>query len=267
MELQIFSLIVSTVAFILACLMFILFFRKLKEANNKTNQPIYSDLHSELNLLESRINNQIDLMMNTINSQSTLISSISNRVDNIMVIEPGTQKDVVENTVDNEHTIIAEPPEETTDNRIQSWVSTVDVDKKLDSLLNGTDFTETIWKHFSGPFDFCAEKLVKYLGEHCIPLPRIEPYPTLKDNNPNFWTFIIIQAQNWKDEGRRFVIPRNFDRYDPLWHKHLFEVRGNVNKPDSFIKGLVRCAMLMNGNLSGNIDNRLVELKGIITVD
>ena len=74
---------------------------------------------------------------------------------------------------------------------------------------------------------------------------------------------MIVQAQNWRAEGKRFVIPRNYDRYDPLWHEHLFTLRGNTNKPDNYINGLAQCAMLKNGELSGNIDKKLVDIAGL----
>lgn len=272
MEIQIYTLLVSIVGFIFIGLCLVLFSGKVRDLNEKVkeiSQPAHPD---EAVNLDSRINMKLDPLVNMVNAQSTLISSILQQLGNIAVIKAIPGKEVATTAAGNEPVKIGEKnQEEIADDKnkreLEHRLSIVDMDKKLDSLLNGTDFTMSIWQGFQEPFDVCAEKLAKYLGEHGIPLPRIEPYPDLKENNPNFWIFMIVQAQSWKNEGRRFLIPRNFARYDQLWHKHLFEIRGNVNKPDSFIKGLVRCAILMNGNLADNIDKRLVELKGIISVD
>jgi len=272
MDLQIFTLLVVTIGIIFITICLILFWGKVKEINNKVNQTTANDYHQNLDNIELRVDNKLNLMMNMINSQSSLISSFSNRINHFNVVSKDFEKKPLEPTEDKFSKEISQNPskelfiKEDNDNETTMLNPEV-VEKKLDSLLNGTDFTESIWQQFSKPFDVCVDMLIKYLGEHGMPMPRIQPYPAIKDNNPNFWTFMIIQAQNWKDEGRRFVIPRNFDRYDPLWHKHLFDVRGNVNKPDSYINGLVRCAIIINGNLSGSIDKRLVEEKGIISVD
>jgi len=263
MDCQFFSLFLLAASFILLGTCTIMLWKKLRTMSARDNQAVQtSSSHLQLEELESRMNDKIVSMERLINSQSTLISVISNN------LRIGSQKEVVPGKEEGDKTREDQGQTGTISNiNVIPHIAPEDAEKKLDNLLNGADFTERIWQQFSKPFNICAEKLISYLGENGLPMPRLEPYPALQEDNPNFWTFMIVQALNWRAEGKRFLIPRNFDRYDPLWHEHLFEIRGNTNKPDNYINGLVRCAALKNGILTGNIDKKLVETKGIIAVD
>jgi hypothetical protein len=263
MECQFFSVFLLAASFFLLGACTIMLWKKLSSMSPQDNQVVQtSNRNIELEALESRMNDKIASMERLINSQSTLISVISNN------LHISSQKEIVTGEEEGDKTPVDQGQTRIISNiDVSPHIAPEDAEKKLDNLLNGADFTERIWQQFSRPFNLCAEKLIAYLGENGLPMPRIEPYPALQDNNPNFWTFMIVQALNWRAEGKRFLIPRNFDRYDPLWHAHLFEIRGNTNKPDNYINGLVRCAVLKNGILTGYIDKKLVETKGIIKMD
>lgn len=270
MLIQILILVILILEFGFIGIIYILFLKIEKNWKTvfiKDNEGVYK---KDIENLKLSIDGNLNRMMNIIDSQNSLIKTISNLYENFKRVEIASEKELMNISKSINEASKQKNLEVTVESIPMAIIPTItneELEKKLDSLLNSADFTESIWHHFSRPFDVCVDMLITHLGEHGIPMPKIEAFPNIKDNNPNFWTFMIVHIQNWKDVGRQFIIPRNFDRYDPLWHKHLFEVRGNVNRADNYIKGLVRCAIIMNGDLSGNIDKRLVELKGIISVD
>lgn len=263
MELGFFLTLVFIIIGFVIVFVFLTFLWK-KVVNEKENQGSPYD-NNELKILESLMKDRIDMVIRILNSQTTLITAISSSLGTIRKNEDTFEKKPVK-TSEEEIKIDNEALSKDPGNDVIPRLTPEDAEIKLESLLNGTDFTVSIWQQFSKPFDICAHLLVMYLAENGLPSPRIEPYPPMQDNNPNFWKFMIV-ALNWKADGKRFVIPRNYERYDPLWHEHLFNVRGNVNKPDNYINGLVRCAELKNGELSGYIDKKLLEREGIIEVE
>ncbi|MCP4146208.1 MAG: hypothetical protein GY757_00525, partial [bacterium] len=208
---------------------------------------------------------KIDFLLKLVNSQSNLLSVISNSLGSYADTE--LQDKTGANSADEDTQNNDNTPGTPSVIGITPNFTPVDVEKKLNKLLNGAEFTGNIWQQFSKPFNVCMDSLVKYLGENGVPMPRINPYPALKENNPNFWRFMIVQPHNGQTGGKRFLIPRNYDHYDPLWYEHLFKIKGNLNKPDNFIKGMVNCVILKNGELTGYIDKKLVEMKGTISVD
>lgn len=268
MECQFFSVFLLAASFILLGVCTIMLWNKVRTIAAKNDQAVLtSNQHLELEVVESRMNDKIAHLERLLNSQSTLISIISTNlsicgIEETVVEKKSTEKESTgqEITKGEENSVITSPD-------VISRVRYEDAEKKLESLLNDANFTKDIWPQFSESFYICAEKLVSYLSQHGLSTPRIDAYPPLKENNPNFWTFMVVQAMTWRSDGKQFVIPRNYVRYDPLWHQHTFEVRGNTNKADNFINGLVRCAMLKSGMLTGNIDKSMVDLKGIISVE
>lgn len=143
-----------------------------------------------------------------------------------------------------------------------------DFEARLQDLLNGSDFRQDFWQNqMSRRVDECQNELIKFLAEHGQPEPEFQIYPPLQDNNPHHWRFLILQTRGTSPTKRRFVIPRHYDRFDPSWHSHLFQVHGSSNKPENFILELHRCAILSSGKeLSGYISKSLVEKQGIISL-
>lgn len=236
---------------------------------------------------QSRINDSIENLTRLVNIQSSLLSIVAKNMK--------SENHCIEHNSSNQPT---QSPAQTSANEISEQKTILDsnnhqddrqheqkhsakqdisflpaeetpekISKELERLLNSSDFTRTIWQQFSRPFDICAKQMNQFLGDHGIPSPRIEAFPPLEKGNPNFWSFMIVEPNSWKSNGKRFLIPRNYDRYDILTHSHLFEVQGNRHKADSSIIELVRCATLSSGSITNHIDKKMVETKGIIAVD
>lgn len=151
---------------------------------------------------------------------------------------------------------------------IRPRVPSDDFQARLEDLLNGSEFLQNFWPNkMSRRVDECQSELIKFLAEHGQPEPEFEIYPRLQDNNPHHWHFLILQTLGAARDKKRFLIPRNYDRFDPQRHSHLFQVRGSSNKPENFVLELHRCAILSSGKeLSGYIDKSLVEKQGIISL-
>lgn len=138
---------------------------------------------------------------------------------------------------------------------------------RLEVLLNHPDFLSSVWQNMDGAFDIASGHLLRYLSEKGIPEPQIEAFPPLPDGNPNHWIFAVVQGRDHGPEVRRILIPRNFSRYDPALHDHIFEVRGKRPTLDNYIREMQRCALLKpKGELKGFIERELVETPGVLIV-
>lgn len=137
----------------------------------------------------------------------------------------------------------------------------------LYNLLSSPDFTSGVWRRMDGPFDVASALVLGFLAAQGGAEPVVEPHPSTALDHANHWDFLVLWSQESGDDGRRFLIPRNFSRYDPAIHDHLFRVLGGGPTLDNFIRELRQCAVLHGvGPLEGLIPPDLVERKGVLVV-
>jgi hypothetical protein len=78
---------------------------------------------------------------------------------------------------------------------------------------------------------------------------------------------MVLGSRDGDDGIVRFLIPRNYSRYDPAMHDHLFKVMGGGESLENFIRELRQCAVLRgSGPLEEFIPPKLVERKGVLVV-
>jgi hypothetical protein len=124
--------------------------------------------------------------------------------------------------------------------------SPADVSSNLEVLLGDQRFRREVWSRLDGEFFACKGVILGHLrasgmGEAEI---AIDPYPSLRDGNPNHWVFMSIAPRSRREGARRFLLPRHFMRYDPSFHSYLFELRGRGDDLEMFIRRLHRCAIV-----------------------
>jgi hypothetical protein len=238
------------------------------DSNPGTDNRLWDELRTHLNrasnkldVIENRLLDKVESIKDLIRLQSSFTSYFPERREEIRETTART-KELVENDF-AENNFGRTPPV-----NITPRVRSDGTESRLESLLNGSEFLQNFWQNkMSKRVDECQTELIKFLAEHGQPEPEFEIYPPLQDNNPHHWHFLIVQTRGTALDKKRFVIPRHYDRFDPLRHSHLFQVRGSSNKPENFVLELHRCAILSSGKeLSGYIDKSLVEKQGIISL-
>jgi|GEM_PF-6860015 len=234
------------------------------EAGNHLRDELRDNLNrtsNKLDIIENRVLDRVESIKDLMRLQSGFTSYFPERREEMRETAART-KEFVENDFE-ENNFGRTPPV-----NIIPRVPSDNLEARLHDLLNGSEFLQNFWQNrMSRRVDECQNDLVKFLAEHGQPEPEFEIYPPLQDNNPHHWHFLILQTRGTARDKKRFLIPRNYDRFDPSRHSHLFQVRGPSNKPDNFILELHRCAILNSGKeLSGYIDKSLVEKQGIISL-
>lgn len=140
-------------------------------------------------------------------------------------------------------------------------------ERRLALLLGSSDFLQRVWPDMTGPYEVAVTRLSRYLAEDGLPEPSIEPFPPNEIGASSHWLFMTVSYRDPQMECRRFLIPCNYSRYDPLMHDHLFQVLGAGGSVDYFIRELRQCALLeANGDLQGFIPKALVVRKGAFVV-
>lgn len=140
---------------------------------------------------------------------------------------------------------------------------------RLALLLNTPDFCSGVWPQMDGPFGQASARLLGFLSDKGVAEPEVEPHPTVGVDYENHWDFLVVWSQDAGGEGSRFLIPRNFSRYDPAVHGHLFRVLGGGDSLENYIRELRECAVLRgSGPLQDQefIEPKLVEKKGVLVV-
>ena len=215
-------------------------------------------LGEELIVLERKIDGKFDLLVGQITSQAGWGSGLTNLAEALKqrTAEPAGQR---------------ESKEEAPERSITPWPADVEPvssfarpTPRIEALLGHPDFLSGVWTGMDGDFHTASGYLLRYLSEKGVPEPRVEAFPPMIEGNPNHWIFLVVDVSA---RGHRILIPRNFSRYDPALHDHLFEVRGKQATLDNFIRELQKCALLgATGELQGFIDRDLVEEKGAVVV-
>jgi hypothetical protein len=142
-----------------------------------------------------------------------------------------------------------------------------EVSRRLEMLLNGQDFLQSVWPRLVNDFYDSRQQVQAFLQSNGVPAPVIEPYPRLQDGNPNHWVFMTIAPRGRRSGVRWFLVPRHFVRFDPSFQGHLFEVKGRNDDLEAFVRRLHRCAVVRPEGASGDpIDLRQVEVRGVISV-
>ena len=137
----------------------------------------------------------------------------------------------------------------------------------LDILLSDQDFTSGIWPRMDGEYQVATAHLLGFLSGQGVAEPGVEPHPPTAFEDGNHWDFLVVWSEDAGGDGCRFLIPRNYSRYDPALHDHLFQVRGGGPGLDNFIQELRQCAVLRgSGPIEGLIRSELVERKGELVV-
>lgn len=238
------------------------------DTNTEAENHLWDEVRAHLNrtsnkleVIENRLLDKVESVKDLLRLQSSYPSFPSERREEMRETTART-KEFVENDFE-ENNFGRTPPVNITP-RVRNDGS----EARLQDLLNGSEFLQNFWQNrMSRRVDECQNELIKFLAEHGQPEPEFEIYPPLQDNNPHHWHFLILQTRGTARDKKRFLIPRNYDRFDPLRHSHLFQVRGSSNKPENYILELHRCAILNSGKeLSGYIDKSLVEKQGIISL-
>jgi len=139
--------------------------------------------------------------------------------------------------------------------------------EQLDILLSDPDFTSGIWPRMDGEFQVATAHLLGFLSGQGVAEPGVEPHPPTAFEDGNHWDFLVVWSEDAGGEGCRFLIPRNYSRYDPALHDHLFRVRGGGPGLDNFIQELRQCAVLRGaGPIEDLIRPELVKRKGELVV-
>jgi hypothetical protein len=145
--------------------------------------------------------------------------------------------------------------------------ATLTAERRLARLLDSSGFLQGVWPDMNGPHEEAAQKLRRYLAEDGLSEPIVQPFPSLGAGASNHWLFLAVSYRAPQADCRRFLIPCNYSRYDPLVHDHLFQVLGAGGSVDYFVRELRRCALLeANGELEGFIPKSLVVKKGEFVV-
>lgn len=140
-------------------------------------------------------------------------------------------------------------------------------ERRLAQLLDSSAFLDGIWPDLNGSYEDAVRRFLRYLTEEGLPEPVVEPVPSLGAATSNHWLFLVVSYRNPQAASRRFLIPCNYSRYDPLIHDHLFQVLGAGGSVDSFVRELRRCSLLeAHGELQGFIPKNLVVKKGVFVV-
>ena len=226
-------------------------------------QAYQRSISAKIDMFAERMTNKLDSIKDIIGVQNGFISSLlSARYEEKR--STGVKEDELAEEIDEGNHLWNQV-------KITPVVRSEGHERRLADLLSSSEFLENFWhSQMYKPADESRDQLIRFLVEKGQPEPEIEVYPPLQDENPNHWHFIIIQVRGHGgfSEKKRFVIPRHFDRFDPLWHSHLFDVRGRSTTPENFVTALHRCAMLNSSkDLTGYIDKTLVEKKGIISLE
>jgi hypothetical protein len=229
------------------------------DTNQNTNE--HERIYVEIQALEDRLKEKIDFVVNLLGTQKILIPQLYEKPDGSALANKVQDKGKEESDLGKgEHGQIA-PIE------VKTPIYANPSQKLLESLLNGHDFLQLTWQDLNGSFKRCSNDLIRFLTENGLPKPDIEPYPLLQDYNWPHWKFLIIQVQDSSASNVRYVIPQNFDKYDPAWHNHLFDIRSATTNPDKHIKELHRCATISSsGAIDGYISKSIVEGRGIISL-
>jgi hypothetical protein len=139
--------------------------------------------------------------------------------------------------------------------------------ERLDLLLSSPDFRNGVWPRMDGPFNVAAAHLLGYLSGKGVAEPDLEPHPPVGPDYENHWEFMVVWPQDGGDGASRFLIPRNYSRYDPAVHDHLFQVLGGGASLENYIRELRRCALLRGtGPLEEFISPKLVDERGVLVV-
>ena len=137
---------------------------------------------------------------------------------------------------------------------------------RLEDLLGDSAFLQDLWPRLNGPVDESMPRFMEYLAKNDQAATELLFYPDLGSRGRNHWIFLLARARG-PTSSRRFVIPRYFSRYDPSWHAHLFDIRGQKGMVENFVRDLHRCAFLKAiGDIRGNISSELVQKRGIISL-
>jgi hypothetical protein len=140
-------------------------------------------------------------------------------------------------------------------------------EQQLESLLGSPEFRDGVWPRMDGTFQMASAHLCGFLASQGFPEPGVEPHPPLVRGEGNHWDFLVVRARRAGEEGRRFLVPRNYSRYDPAMHDHLFDVLGRGASLESFVRELRRCAVLRgSGDLGELIRPELLARKGVFVV-
>jgi hypothetical protein len=138
----------------------------------------------------------------------------------------------------------------------------------LGKVLEGSEFRDTLWPRLVGDFDTVSRELQEFLRAQGLTQVELEPYPPLHEGTSNHWEFVIAQPRQQPPDGRSFLLPRSFGRYDPLFHSHLFKAEAQPSSSDLFFRQLIRCAELRwHQGAGGAIDRDRVLNAGEIRVE
>ncbi|MFY9824243.1 MAG: hypothetical protein WAM82_22905 [Thermoanaerobaculia bacterium] len=245
-----------------------------RQAKNRQSLPSIEDWRREFRALEKYVESKTDLLLTQILAQKPQSLDLKPLTD-ALALQADFRKAGQ----------LAEPrraPQH--DNQEDEAVASLHLDQlpqlprreEQDSLalenllareLSAPGFLAGVWPGMEGAFEEASKKLLDYFRNEGLAEPIIEPYPSVERGGSNHWFFLSVAYRDPQKDCRRFLIPRNYSRYDPLVHDHLFEVLGASGSVDLFVKELRRCALLeAQGSLEGFISKDLVVRRGTFVV-
>lgn len=242
-----------------------LVWRRLRSVTSPLQADVVAPLRKELSDLGRHFDGKFDLLLTQSLSQSNLNAGLNSLAGAVQALSTQEKPAVAAHRVGAEQEVppvsVSWPPDPESSGQGQS------APPRIEALLSRPDFLSTVWQDMDGAFDVASGHLLHYLSEHGVAEPHIEAFPPLMHDNPNHWIFAVVQSRDGRSEGHRILIPRNFSRYDPAIHDHLFEVRGKRPTLDNYLREIQKCALLKSmGELKGFIARELVEQKGVVIV-
>ena len=250
-----------------------LWWRRRQEGDREA-QRLGNEWSREMRSMERYIENKVDLLLAQILSQKPQSLDLKELVTALRPRDDGASKEGVEPKAARAAAKEETEPEAATPLHLDRLPQiprrkedSLSPERRLARVLSDSSFLVGVWPEMDGLFEEALAKLHDYLAEKDLPEPAIEPHPPIENGGSNHWLFMTVAYRDPQTECRRFLIPRNYSRYDPLVHDHLFNVLGASGSVDLFVRELRECALLeANGELKGFIPRDLVAKKGVFVV-
>jgi hypothetical protein len=95
----------------------------------------------------------------------------------------------------------------------------------------------------------------------------VDLVPRLQPGQENHWQFLFARPRRRDPEALGYLIPRPFSRYDPPFHRRLFEALGQAHGSNTYFRGLKRPAALRAADrLDLPVDDELIATPGVIWI-
>lgn len=227
-----------------------LLWRRSQVSPQETAEKVKSTVREELSRQERYLDGKVDLLLARLNDLRKMPLETEEEEASVALEAPPTEG-------------VGEwaPPD------VRPGADDLSESEELALLLDSPAFCSGIWPQMDGPFGEAAARLLGYLAAQGVAEPEIEPYPSTGVEYENHWYFLVVWSHDAEEGSSRFLIPRNFSRYDPAKHDHLFRKLGGGEGLENFIKELRKCAVLRGtGPLEGFISPDLRVKKGVFVV-